>query len=265
MNLSGLSTINIELTSRCNKNCWMCGRRKIDREYPELAKKYGDMDFDLLEKIAKQLPPNIVVQLHNNGEPTLYPRLGDAIDLFTDQITQFDTNGTLLLERTDEIIGKLDTMAVSVIENDPEADEQYKRIEKFIKIKGERKPYLVARLNGDVDSKRYEKLGMLIARRILHSPMGSFNYKKRNPTVPEIGICLDFLHHLAVNKDGEASICVRFDPKRVGVIGNVRNQSLAEIWNSEIRIKWLDLHKKGKRNEIPLCSYCHFWGVATGV
>jgi MoaA/NifB/PqqE/SkfB family radical SAM enzyme len=262
--LTGLSTINIELTSRCNKNCWMCGRRKIDREYPELAKEYGDMDFDLVTKIAKQLPPNIVVQLHNNGEPTLYPRLGDAIDLFSDQITQFDTNGTLLLERADEIIGKLDTMAVSVIENDPEADEQYERIEKFIKIKGVRKPYLVARLNGDVDSKRYEKLGMLIARRILHSPMGSFNYKKRNPTVPEIGICLDFLHHLAVNKDGEASICVRFDPKRVGVIGNVRNQSLAEIWNSEIRIKWLDLHKKGKRNEIPLCSYCHFWGVATG-
>lgn len=43
MALNGLGTINIELTSRCNKNCWMCGRRKVDREYPELALNYGDM------------------------------------------------------------------------------------------------------------------------------------------------------------------------------------------------------------------------------
>ncbi len=52
MALNGLGTINIELTSRCNKNCWMCGRRKVDREYPELALNYGDMDFDLVKHIA---------------------------------------------------------------------------------------------------------------------------------------------------------------------------------------------------------------------
>ena len=59
---NGLTTVNVELTSRCNKNCWMCGRRKIDREYPEIALKYGDMDFELVKKIAKQLPAGIVVQ-----------------------------------------------------------------------------------------------------------------------------------------------------------------------------------------------------------
>ena len=64
---NGLSTVNIELTSRCNKSCWMCGRRKIDREYPEIAMDYGDMDFSLVKKIAKQLPEGIVVQFHNNG------------------------------------------------------------------------------------------------------------------------------------------------------------------------------------------------------
>ena len=33
--------LNIELTSLCNKDCWMCGRRKIDKEYPELKIEYG--------------------------------------------------------------------------------------------------------------------------------------------------------------------------------------------------------------------------------
>ena len=30
---NGLTTVNVELTSRCNKSCWMCGRRKVDAEY----------------------------------------------------------------------------------------------------------------------------------------------------------------------------------------------------------------------------------------
>ncbi|WP_020589348.1 radical SAM/SPASM domain-containing protein [Desulfobacter curvatus] len=262
--LAGLSAINIELTSRCNKKCWMCGRRKIERDYPDLTIKYGDMDYKLLESIAKQIPPGIVVQLHNNGEPTLYPYLGDAIRLFKNQITQFDTNGKLLLEKSDEIIDNLDTIAVSVIENDPDAEEQFVILKRFLDLKGESKPTVVARLNGDVDSKRYEDLGLIIARRLLHSPMGSFNYRRSFPTIPEIGICLDFLNHPAINKDGDFSICVRFDPKRYGVLGNIRNQSIVELWNSEKRKKWLKFHKKGQRSQIPLCSYCHYWGVPTG-
>ena len=40
--------LNIELTSRCNKNCWMCGRRKVDRDYPEIA-------MEDLKEIADEL------------------------------------------------------------------------------------------------------------------------------------------------------------------------------------------------------------------
>ncbi len=263
-NLYGLATINVELTNRCNKKCWMCGRRKIERDYPELALNYGDMEFDLVEKIARQLPPNIVVQLHNNGEPLLYPKLAEAITLFNKQITSFDTNGKLLLEKADEIIDNLDTLAISVIENDPEAEEQYDIINKFIRIKGDRKPFTVLRLNGDVDSHRYENLGCLLVRRLLHSPMGSFDYRKKEPTLPEIGICLDFLHHLAINREGKASICVRFDPTGIGVIGDVRTQSLEDIWFSDKRMEWLEYHKQGRRDKVPLCSHCDFWGVPTG-
>ena len=74
MALNGLGCVNVELTSRCNKKCWMCGRRKVDKDYPELALKYGDMDFELVKKIAAQLPANIVVQFHKDGEALLYPR-----------------------------------------------------------------------------------------------------------------------------------------------------------------------------------------------
>lgn len=260
---NNLTTVNIELTSRCNKNCWMCGRRKVDKDYPDIALDYGDMEFSLVEKISRQLPENITVQLHNNGEPLLYPEFGKAARLFNKQIKNIVTNGKLLLEKADEIIDNLDTMAISVFEDDEEADEQFEIIKEFVKLKNNRKPYTLLRINGNVDITRYRELNLLMASRVLHAPMGSFNYKKAEPTIPEIGICLDFLNHMAINRKGKVSICVRFDPKGLGVIGDANTQSLIDIWNGELRGEWMDLHKQGKRKEIPLCSYCHFWGVPT--
>jgi len=263
-NLHGLSNINVELTSRCNKSCWMCGRRRVEKDYPELILEYGDMDFELVKQIARQLPANIVVQLHNNGEALLYPRFGEAVRLFNKQITNIVTNGKLLVKKADEIICNLDTLTISVIENDSEENEQFEIIEKFLGLKGEEKPFTILRLNGEVDPEKYKRFNLLMATRVIHSSMGSFNYKKKNPTIPEIGICLDFLHHLAINSKGIASICVRFDPKGLGVIGDVTNESLEDIWNSPKRIEWLQYHKEGKREKIPFCSYCQFWGVPTG-
>ncbi len=264
MNFPGLAVVNVELTSRCNKNCWICGRRKIDRDYPEIVMNYGDMDFMLVMKIAEQLPDNITVQFHNNGEPLLYPMFGAAVSLFGKQIKCVDTNGKLLVKKAYQIIENLDTITISVIQDDPEGDEQYEIIKEFLKLKRDRKPYTVLRLNGDVDRTRYDELGCLVATRILHAKMGSFNYKKRQPTIPEAGICWDFLNHMSINKDGEVSICVRFDPKKLGVIGDANKQRLDTIWNGEKRMKWLEYHKQGRRKQVPLCSYCEFWGIPTG-
>ena len=261
---NGLYCVHLELTSRCNKNSWMCGRRKIDRDYPEIAMNYGDMEFELVERIASQLPEGIVVQFHNNGEPLLYPRLGDAVRLFKKQIKCLNTNAKLIVEKADEIIDNLDTITISVIEKDPEADEQYELVKKFLEIKGKRKPNIIFRCLGDVDQERWSQLGGIIATRILHNPMGSFKYKK-NPTVPEIGICLEILTHMAIDRFGKVSICVRFDPKRLGVIGDANEEKLIDIWNGAKRREWVMYHIQGRRDKVPLCSYCDFWGVPTGM
>jgi radical SAM protein with 4Fe4S-binding SPASM domain len=259
----GLTTVNVELTSRCNKNCWMCGRRKIDREYTQIAMKYGDMDFELVKSIARQLPEGIIVQLHDNGEPLLYPQFKEAVGLFKRQIRCMDTNGKLLVEKAEEIIDNLDTLTISAFECDEEGDAQYELIKEFLKIKGNRKPNVIIRCLGDVELERYRELGCIIATRILHSPMGSFRYKK-SPTVPEIGICLDFLSHMVISRDGKVSTCVRFDPHGLGVMGDCAATSLVDIWNSPKRREWLKYHIEGQRSKIPLCSYCEFWGVPTG-
>lgn len=259
--LNGLCTINIELTSRCNKNCWMCGRRKVDREYPELAIDYGDMEFSLLEKIAPQIPEGIVVQFHRDGDALLYPHFGEAMQLFTKHIRNIVTNGKLLVEKADEVIGNLETLSVSIFEADDEAEEQKEIIREFLALKKDKKPFVTLRLIGDVDQSKYEEFNQLFVRRVLHSPMGSFQYVKRQPCIPEVGICWDFLQHPCINRKGDFSICVRFDPQGLGILGNVNEHSLAELWNGPKRQAWKELHVQGKRQNVPLCAKCEYWGV----
>ena len=259
--LNGVSTINVELTSRCNKNCWICGRRKVDREYTELTLDYGDMEFNLLKDIANQVPENIVVQFHRDGEALLYPRLGAALRLFPNNIRNLVTNGKLLIEKADEIIDNIETLSISIFEKDEEAEEQREIIKKFLMLKQDRKPYVTLRLIGNVDAGQYEHFGQRFVRRVLHAPMGSFGYVKKTPTIPEIGICWDYIQHPCINYKGDFSICVRFDPERIGVLGNIKNETLSDMWYGEKRAKWTKLHVCGKREEVPLCARCEYWGV----
>jgi len=239
----------------------MCGRRKVDRDYSELALDYGDMDFSLLETIAEQLPERVVTQFHRDGEALLYPRLGDALRLFPNNIRNIVSNGKLLLEKADELIDNIETLSISIFEDDTEAEEQEGIIEQFLLLKGNRKPYVTLRLIGDVDNEPYKKYGQLIIRRVLHAPMGSFDYVKRLPTIPEIGICWDYIHHPCINYKGDFSICVRFDPEKKGVLGNIKTDTLSDLWYGAKRAGWTSLHIAGKRTEVPLCAQCEFWGV----
>jgi radical SAM protein with 4Fe4S-binding SPASM domain len=261
--MTGPSFIHLELTSRCNKSCWMCGRRKMEREHPELC-DWGDMDYGMVREIAGQMGSGAVVQFHNNGEPLLYPYLLPALLSFKHSIRCLNTNGKLLVERAPEIIGNLETMAISVIQDDPEGEEQVGFIRDFDRHKGERSPRIILRYLGSVDEGRKERLkGFgLEATRILHIPDFSRSYSKK-VTIPEIDICLDLLTHLAIDRYGNISICVRFDPKGELRIGHVET-GIQTAWASPKRKKYLEYHIAGRRNELPGCRGCEYFGIPRG-
>jgi radical SAM protein with 4Fe4S-binding SPASM domain len=263
MNLNGLAKIHIELSSECNKNCWCCGRRKLDK-LSSNKQNYGHMSISTAKKIASQLPPNIICAFHWNGESLMNPNFGEIVNLFNKQIKCMNTNGKLLVEKADQIIDNLDTLTISVIQDDKESKNQIETVEEFLQMKGSKKPFTIYRLLGNVENvKRWEELPGMVVTRILHDPMGSYDYTK-NVTKPETGICADFLNTLAIDRNGNVSFCVRFDPEKTGVIGNINETSLESIWNSEKRMQYLQYHKKGKRNMIELCSKCDFWGIPRG-
>lgn len=269
-NFNGLYCVHLELSSNCNKNCFCCGRRKIDRDYPEIATNYGFMDERLLKAISIQLPEDIVIQFHNNGEPLMYPSLGKALDLFSNNIKCLNTNGKLLINKKDEIINKLDTITISIIINDDEVEEQLNIVSEFLELKGNDRPYVVFRFLGGLEESiltRWQilasKYNCLIVTRILHSPMGSRDYEKP-VTIPEIGMCTELINHMAIDRFGNMSPCVRFDPKKEFTLGNILEGSLLEIWNGEKRKTLLNLHKKGRRKDIPFCNKCEYWGCPIG-
>lgn len=260
--LNGLSAINIELTSRCNKSCSMCGHQDQTINH---SLEYGDMDFGLLQRIYYQLPSNILVQFHRDGEPLLYPQLKEALKLFRTNITSIVTNGKLLVDRAEDIIGLSDNVCVSFFRGDLDQEEQIDILKQFMLRKGGMRPQVTVKLVGDMDACGIESIpGVRVIRRLLHIPEMSRDYRKGSPTIPEHGICLDFLNHPSVNWKGELFICQRLDPDKKGLLGDLKKDRLASLWNSKMRLNWFDAHVSGHRNKVPLCTGCQYWGVPSG-
>lgn len=262
--MHGISTINIELTDRCNKNCWMCGRRKNE------TKDKGDMDFALVLLIAGQIPPGIVVQLHWNGEPTLYLRLADAIQAFKARgaIVCLNTNGLTIGDQRD-VLKRLSTVTVSIIENETEDNKivQLEQISRFLQLPEDDRPILNIRALGQVDPifryfDAFKKVNWV--SRILHAPEMSREYRAK-PTMPEIGICLDLLHHPAIDRHGDVYPCVRNNPDGINWLGRVGDQAIATILGGPERKELIRRHLAGERNRAPLCQQCDFWGCPTAM
>src|SRR3990167_5100284 len=217
--LNGLSQINIELSSRCDKRnlCGFCGHQD-DKINPN---KKGIMDWTLLTEIAWQIPRGIVVQFHRDGEPTAYPNLKAALMLFEREITSIVTHGENLIKKADEIIGNCTSLTVSAFNGDPDMEWQLENIKEFLRLKGDRPPMVNIKIVGFMPLEReriYASLGIPIIRRLLHVPDGNYKYVRRNPTVPEHGICLDFLHHPSIDWKGRLFVCNRLDPSNAGLL-----------------------------------------------
>lgn len=263
--LNALSAINIELSSICDKQvfCPFCGHQD-EKINPQ---KKGQIDFTLLCQIATEIPENVVVQFHRDGEPTAYPRLGEALDLFSHCITSIVTHGETLGSKADEIIGKCDSVTVSAFNGDQDVEIQIVSVKEFLRLKGASRPRVNIKIVGTMTGERealYGSLGVPIIRRIMHVPSGDTRYAKRNPTLPEHAICLDFLSHPTIDWRGRLFVCVRIDPTDQGLLGDLNKSSLDELWNSPLRMQWLEAHRRGRRDQASeLCRNCLYWGIPT--
>lgn len=260
--LTMFSMLNIELTTKCNKSCSFCFSAK---QRGKNGYQSGDMDYNLLIDIIRQFKGN-VIQFHRDGEPLLYKRFKDlSAYLWAYQeifpVTNIVTNGKLLYEKRHELVNSFTTITVSVFEDDK---KQFETITNFVGYNYRRYrlnyPIVYIKFLEDYYNPDFEKMGLKVLRRAIHNEI----QKDIDESVSEIGICLDFLNKPSITWQGDLLICNRYDPNRIGKIGDVNKQSLKEIWDSDIRHEWLEYHKKGQRDKIPLCKDCNYWGIPKG-
>lgn len=252
--MNGLARINIEITNRCNKSCYFCAWQN-PKLNPHAVR--SDMDFVLLQHIAGEVAPGIDVYFHCDGEPLVYPRLREALELFGRHTTCILTNGKLLLERFDDIVDHCTTLVVSAFEKDPEGEEQARILAAFDSQKGDRSPQVWVKVVGGGDPPAAQ-LGIPVMERALHVP-GRTRYRGAIPGVPEIGICLDLLHGLSVTVEGAVYACNRFSNRPW--LGHLAAETLEQIWEGATRRRIYEHHCAGRRDRVPGCQGCQYWGV----
>lgn len=258
-----IAQLNIELSSRCDRKtiCGFCGHQ--DRKTnPNL--QFGDMDFQLLLSIASQVPKDAIISFHRDGDPLVYKYLWSALQMFKHHPVSIVTHGEALGERAEEIIGNCTTVTVSVIPNDKDRELQLASVAAFLWKKGDKPPQVQFKCVGNVeDLTPYESFGLPIISRSLHNKRVNQNYQ-RDPPIPEIRVCLDFLHRPTIDWRGRVFCCNRLDTTDAGLIGDLTKNTLEEVWNGPIRRQMLTAHISGHREQAnSLCASCKFWGIPT--
>lgn len=70
--------------------------------------------------------------------------------------------------------------------------------------------------------------------------------------------CPQFWKRVTINHDGGIRFCVE-DWFNRGVVSNVREHSIQEVWQSPIYRRFRELHETGRWHEMKLCSPCQDW------
>jgi len=70
--------------------------------------------------------------------------------------------------------------------------------------------------------------------------------------------CPQFWKRVTINHRGEIRFCVE-DWRNQGVVGNVLDHSIVEIWQGELYAKFRELHATGRWRDMGLCAKCMDW------
>ncbi len=90
--------------------------------------------------------------------------------------------------------------------------------------------------------------------RRLHDWGGQLELESKRKPVKHRG-CDLILRQMVVLPDGNVTVCCN-DLNGKGIIGNIMDNSLWEIYNSESRKRYLKLLDQGRKDELELCKNC---------
>ena len=269
-NKSLFDSIYFELRTRCSGQCPFCAA-SIQNE----SRADETMQFDIYKRVIDQLSElkfSGTIAWHVNSEPLLIKNIDEFVAYARkscpDAWLQILSNGRSLNPLNGEKLIESGINEISLnIYNDNFHAPTPKNILNFEKEVLEKKfqpsEILTGFRNKDLSGKfiKYNKF----KRRLnitMSNRAGSSPNKQSNQVLPKIGFCQYPFTQFNVTANGKVSHCCA-DLRFVLPMGNVKNESIEEIWHgrkfNQIRNKLLE----SKRDELPMCSKCDFYGIKT--
>jgi len=274
--------IQVETTTACNADCVMCPHSRITR-------KKGHMDFELYKKIVDDCAENkkFIKTLYPflNGELFLTPKWEDYLTYAKKRLPDSEigvfTNGSLLdTENIDKLIEiELDWINISFDGTSKETYEHIRRKLSFDQVQNN--IFKIANKRNSLQKTKPRITISIIEMEQTSSGVKSF-HKKWAPVVDEITIepyinwggavedkninrhmtckrmpCSRLWYNFTVLNSGDVVICC-LDYDGEVIIGDIRKQSISEIWTGEKITRLRNLHLEGKYSEIRLCEDCNY-------
>ena len=279
--------VTVELTNRCNLSCTFCPRQSIDMEP-------GDMEMGLYKKIIDEMSLNrpIKLLLFFRGESLLHPNLIDmaryAKSKEIDNIF-FSSNGLLLDEKiTDELLDvgiddisfSIDTLDENIYNSFRVAGDLQKTIENVVnftekckkrRLAGKSSPKVqVSTIDVDAYSLGQDEF----IRFWMHhadSVRVYYEHDERAEIISKKGIedlkylserkpCRKVFTDFLIFCNGDVTLC-NYAWEPIKQLGNVKDKSIKEIWDSKEFNDIRDMHLRNNFNAGLICENCQHWKV----
>jgi MoaA/NifB/PqqE/SkfB family radical SAM enzyme len=275
--------IDLWAVDACNLKCPMCPRT-LGHATNKIMKP------ELIEKIFDEISKSHLYSLNLGGlgEPTMLPKWTDYIKRAKDMgvvDVNGHSNGTLLRPDFNRkvIESGLDRLVISLDAVTKERFEQirvganyervYAQVNDLIEQRDKmnsKTPHIKLNIidvsvGDDIDEEIYKftDYWQNKVERIAVLPLFEYDEKGRevaadmlNRTYLENFSCGWLWQRMSILVDGNVTTCLRDTATKSDIIGNIRENSIHEVWHNEKMNSLRKLHASGRYREHFLCTYC---------
>lgn len=280
----------IETSRLCNSRCTFCAIDQWDKSVPF-------MSDELFEKVAAEMNEHSdwieFVSIQRAGEPLMDKKIAKRIERLKEagvKTVSLSTNASLLNEEKagalieaglDEIMFSIDSVVREKYESiriGLDYDAVLSNIRTFFSLRAQHCPDMPVRVRGvttfDPDSEEgkheldeWESFWGELRKpqdRIYMKRAHNWGNQKTGDFIPETAECFhpcvlpwSTLH---VTTSGKVPLCPQ-DYNAKADLGDVTQNTIADIWKNKHWERIRNQHATGSRNEIPFCRGCHLFDL----
>lgn len=270
--------LDIDITNSCNLRCTMCPRTKLIEADKFWGVRMFDFDF-YSEIISLGVEMGMCSVKYNMlGEPLMYPRIVDAVQVAHDLgvvDTIINTNACLLTKSTSKklieaglhkLLFSFDSpyrKTYNSIRIGADYDKVLSNIRNFMTIREElgsvtplTRASMVVMDENKEDTKEFVKLFSPIVDFIGWSTYMDHKWVDIKFKGNKRFCCPQLWQRMLVHADGVVSVCCLDQAHRKIKIGNVFETPIQDLWHGREYTKLRVFHSAGRIQELPICSKC---------